>query len=242
MRARLLVIDDDEMLCQLLLYRLQSKGFEVILSTSGLEGIRAAFEHRPDLILLDIMMPELDGWEICERLREIADIPIIMLTAKSEKNDIIRGFQLGSEDYVTKPFSLQELELRINAVLKRTEAHRSELTACYDDGELSIDLEKRRVLKNGQMVHLTPTEFRLLSCLVRRRGCIVPSDCLVHEVWGDIYLEGRAYLSLYIHYLRQKIEDDVEHPRYIYTEWGVGYWFTRVDGAYQEPLELEQTI
>ena len=230
MKAKLLVIDDDPTMCQLLSHRFASKGFEIFTASSGYEGLRDAFQYRPDVIILDVMMPGMDGWKTCERLREVAETPIIMLTAKTEKNDVIRGLRLGVDDYITKPFSLQELELRIHAVLKRTKVQRAVLFNCYDDGTLHIDLDKRLVFKHGCMVHLTPTEFRLLSLLVRNRGRILPHYCLVREVWGDVYMDGRAYLSLYIHYLREKLEDDPTQPRYIYTEWGVGYWFTRVDG------------
>lgn len=225
MEGRILVIDDDELLNQVLVKGLHPRGFEVLSATNGRKGIRMAYETQPDLVILDIMMPEMDGWQTCERLREMSDVPIIMLTAKSEGRDVVRGFELGVDDYITKPFHLKELELRIRAVLKRAKTRGWGLPRLYDDGVLKIDLEQRRVSREGVEIHLTPTEFRLLSCLLRHKGRVVPRGQLLTEVWGPAYEDAAASLAIYIRYLRKKLEEDPGEPEYIRTEWGIGYWF-----------------
>lgn len=231
MRKKILVIDDNNELNQVIVQGLRRKGFQVFSATRGREGLKLAFETQPDLVVLDIMMPEMDGWQTCERLREISDIPIIFLTAKTSQDDIIRGFQLGVDDYITKPFSLRELELRVCAVLKRAEAQKSTAVKLYDDGTLKIDLESQQVYREEQIVHLTPTEFRLLSCLVRHKGSLVPHEYLLTEVWSTSHLDAMSSLALYISYLRKKLEEDPREPRYIRTEWGVGYWFAPQNGS-----------
>jgi len=225
MKEKILVIDDETTLSEMLALRLEPRGFEVISASHGREGLKMAYETHPDLIILDIMMPEMDGWETCQRLRELSDVPILILTAKVSEDDVIRGFRLGADDYVKKPFSLKELEERIRAILKRAKSNGQETTMVYDDGYLRIDLERQQVFKNGQMIHLTSTELRLLSCLLRHQGTMVPHDELLTEVWGPAYLDANASLSLYIRYLREKLEVDPSQPQYIRTKWGAGYWF-----------------
>ena len=222
MLAKLLVIDDDAALNEMLAQGLGAMGFEIVTALSGKEGIERALRHRPDLILLDVMMPEMDGWEVCRRLRAATDLPIIMLTAKDDRTEVIRGFELGVDDYVTKPFDLRELELRIRAVLKRSQLHRDEV---YDDGVLRIDLQRQRVFLHGEPIHLTPTEFKLLRCLVQHAGAVVSHQKLLTDVWGADYVGATANLALYVRYLREKLEADPGNPRYIRTQWGEGYWF-----------------
>lgn len=225
MKQRILVIDDETTLSEMLALKLEPKGFEVIAAKHGGEGLKLAYEKHPDLIILDVMMPEMDGWETCRRLRELSNVPIIFLTAKVGEEDLVRGFRLGADDYVKKPFSLKELEERIRAVLKRASGSERETSLVYDDGALKIDLERQQVFRNGQLTHLTSTEFRLLSCLVRHKGRTVPHDELLTEVWGPAYLDATACLSLYIRYLREKLEVNPGEPKYIRTQWGAGYWF-----------------
>jgi DNA-binding response OmpR family regulator len=239
MRPRVLVIDDDDELCTLLTQSLQPKGFEVLSATDGREGIRIAFKAQPDLIILDARIPEMDGWQACERLREMTDTPIIMLTAMAAGSDVVRGFQLGVDDYITKPFDLRELELRIRAVLKRTRT-RGERATFYDDGTLKIDLRQQQVFRDGRIVHLTPTEFRLLSCLVCHRNSVVPHKHLLKEVWGPGYLDAVDCLYLYIRYLREKLEENCQEPKYIRTEWGVGYRFAAAGGGDAGGASVEQ--
>jgi DNA-binding response OmpR family regulator len=231
MTGKILVIDDETTLAEMLSVKLETKGFEIISASHGGEGLKMAYQHHPDLIILDVMMPEMDGWETCRRLRELSNVPILMLTAKVSEEDVVRGFRLGADDYVKKPFSLQELEERIRAILKRANGGTHELSSIYDDGKLKIDLERQQVFKDGQLIHLTSTEFRLLSCLVKHKGVTVPHDQLLTEVWGPAYLDATACLSLYIRYLREKLEDNPGEPEYIRTKWGAGYWFS--------PLQLQ---
>ncbi|MFP4394961.1 MAG: response regulator transcription factor [Anaerolineales bacterium] len=222
MLAKLLVIDDDAALNEMLTRSLGAMGFEILTASSGKAGIERALRQRPDLILLDVMMPEMDGWEVCRRLRAATDLPIIMLTAKDDRAEVIRGFELGVDDYVTKPFDLRELELRIRAVLKRYQLHRDEV---YDDGVLRIDLRRQRVFLHSEPIHLTSTEFKLLRCLVQHAGAVISHQKLLTDVWGADYIGATANLALYIRYLREKLEPDPGDPRYIRTQWGEGYWF-----------------
>jgi two-component system KDP operon response regulator KdpE len=225
MREKILVIDDDRTLIELLAQKLESRGFEILTATRGKDGLKLAYENHPDLVVLDVMMPDMDGWETCRRLRELSDVPILLLTGKVSEEDVIRGFQLGADDYVKKPFNLRELEGRIRAILKRANGSERETSMLYDDGTLRIDLERQQVFRLGKLVHLTSTEFQLLSCLVKHAGMLVPHDEILNEVWGPSYLDATACLSLYIRYLREKLEENPGEPQYIRTKWGAGYWF-----------------
>ncbi len=226
-KGRILVIDDDPTLNSLIRQSFHAKGYEVITALNGMEGLKLAYRSHPDIILLDIMMPDLDGFETCRRLREISDVPVLMLTAMSSEEDLLRGFESGADDYVRKPFSLRELEVRITAVMKRS-ANGDTGDIAYDDGTLRVDMQRQHVFRDNQRVHVTPTEFRLLSCLIRHRGHVVSHEDLLREVWGDGYLDAVPSLSIYIRYLREKIEENPSEPRYIMTKWGIGYWFSPV--------------
>lgn len=208
--------------------QLEQRGYEVVTALSGLEGLKTAYEAHPDLVILDLMMPDMDGWEVCRRLREVSDIPIIMLTVRSRDGDVVRGFESGADDYVTKPFDEGELEARIRAVLRRSN-YESEAdpspTVFYDDGYLHIDLERRVVSVAGEGIDLTPTEFDLLCYLVRHEGRVLTHQHILTEVWGGEYANRTDYVKLYVRYLRSKIEKDPSEPVYIRTEWGEGYYF-----------------
>jgi two-component system, OmpR family, KDP operon response regulator KdpE len=223
MGEKLLILDDDVALSELLAARLEGQGYATLVAHNGRDGMRIAYEAQPDLIILDISMPEMDGFEVCRRLREMTDVPILMLTARTGNEDLVRGFEAGADDYVKKPVDFSELELRIRAILKRAGGEKEALH--FDDGNLQVDLERGHVYLRGERVHLSPTEQRLLSCLVRERGRVVYHAELLKQVWGEGYLDSTANLSLYIRYLREKLEDDPSEPRYICNEWGVGYWF-----------------
>ena len=226
MNEKILLIDDDSGLLTLLQLGLEREGFEVMTARSGKEGVRQAYEHRPDVIILDIMMAEMDGWTTCQRLRNICDTPIIMLTAKSAGEDVIKGLSLGADDYLTKPCSFDELKARIHTVLRRSGSNsRSDKQTVFDDGVLRVDLKDGLVTKRGGLIELTPTESRLLMYLASQRGRIVPHRELLVNVWGPEYAKEVGYLSVYIRYLRQKIEDDPANPHYICTRWKVGYYF-----------------
>ena len=225
MNEKILIIDDDVFLSQVIAQYFIPKGFEIISAGNGEEGLKMAYEHHPDLIILDIVMPEMDGFETCRRLREMSDVPIVMLTARGEGEDVIRGFQVGANDYVKKPFHIDELEARISAHLKQTQQVQRKTTV-YDDVILSIDPDRQLVTLKGQPVHLTPTEYRLLLCLVRNQGGVVSKEELLIAVWGAAYQSATVLLSVYISYLRDKLEDEPGCHRYIHTKWGVGYWFS----------------
>lgn len=226
MAPKIMIVDDDETMNELVRVNLQPRGYDMISATSGKRAIELAREYKPDLIILDVMMPEMDGYEVCKQLREFTDAPVLFLTAKGREQDLVRGFEVGGDDYVRKPFSLRELEARIQALLKRAvRSERDRVVTQFNDGHLRIDLDSGHVYRAGKMIHLTPTEFRLLSCLVHNIGTVITHEELLRDAWGENYTDATASLSLYIRYLREKIEDDPSMPRYIMTKWGIGYWF-----------------
>ncbi len=224
MPKTILVIDDDPDLLRMVHFVLSREGYVVITATTGQEGLRQAYANHPDLIILDIMMPQLDGWQLCTRLRHICDTPIIILTAKTSKADLQRSFALGADDYLTKPCDFGELKARLKARLRRSES--SPTPDVYDDDSLRIDLAHGTVSRNGQDVSLTPTEQRLLFYLVHQRGRVISHEQLIHHVWGENREKDTRSLNVYIHYLRHKIEEDPQRPKYLCTSWGRGYYFT----------------
>jgi len=231
MKHTILVIDDDKDLTLMLKAQLERKNHRVVVATSGRDGLQKAYQARPDLILLDIMMPGMDGWEVCRRLRELSTVPIIMLTARSVTGDVVKGLESGADDYLTKPFSSSELDARIQAVLRRSDNpdHPSKSrSSFYSNGYLTIDFDRRVVKVHGESIDLTPTEFKLLSTLVRNEGRVLPHRYLLTEVWGPEYADEVDYVKLYVRYLRLKIEEDPSEPVYIQTEWGIGYRFSEL--------------
>jgi DNA-binding response OmpR family regulator len=231
MKEKVLVIDDDSGLLTLLRLGLEREEFTVSTANSGKEGLKQAYESRPDVIILDIMMPEMDGWLTCQRLRNMCDTPIIMLTARTDRVDVLKGLSLGADDYLTKPCSFDELKARIRTVLRRSRTNSSnDWRDIYDDGSLCIDLRDGTVRRGGEVISLTPTESRLLLYLVSQKGRIVPHRELLTSVWGPEYAEEVGYLSVYVRYLRRKLEEDPANPQYIRTRWGMGYYFAG-DGA-----------
>ena len=221
MKTKILLIDDDPTLSNLLGRFLQESNFEMLEASNGPAGLRLAYNERPDLVLLDVMMPGMDGWEVCARLRELSDMPVIMLTAKASEADKLRGFKLGVDDYVTKPYSFVELVARIQAVLGRVQGERKE-TGYIAHGEIVLNLEKYQATVGGRSLVLTPTEFRLLEVLVRRKGRVASESDLIREVWGT----GRsdpALIRRYILLLRKKLEIDPAEPVWIRTVRGFGY-------------------
>jgi DNA-binding response OmpR family regulator len=221
MKTRILLVDDDPALSSLLGRFLRESNFELFEASNGPAGLRLAFNEHPDLVLLDIMMPGMDGWEVCARLREMSDVPVIMLTAKASEADKLRGFRLGVDDYVTKPYSFIELVARIQAVLGRVQKEQKE-TGYIAHGEIVLNLEKYQATLDGRSLELTPTEFRLLEVLVRRKGRVATEADLIREVWGG----GRsdpALVRRYIAMLRKKLETDPAAPVRIRTVRGFGY-------------------
>lgn len=228
--ATLLLIDDDASLSELLSEYLVGAGHTVHHAADGDAGLRTFFAVRPDLVILDVTMPQRDGWETLSRIRELADTPVIMLTARNEEANVLRGFALGADDYVVKPFSFAELTARIKSVISRTQSRVNAASSEADtptlhQGDLEIDLAARRVWRGKSVINLTPTEFKLLTTLVRHAGEVVSPQTLVREVWGDQYATDAGYVRRYIWHLRKKIEVDPDNPRYIHNEHGYGYRF-----------------
>jgi DNA-binding response OmpR family regulator len=221
-----LVIDDDRTLLRLVNEALIKAKFRVILASNGIDGLQELYARQPDLVILDVMMPRMDGWETLSRIRQVSRVPVIMLTAKDAEQDRLRGFQLGVDDYVTKPFSLAELAARAHAVIHRTQqAAPSQKTERYVSGDLVIDVETHRITKHGERVELTPTEFRLLQVLAENAGRVLTQEQLLERVWGYDTGEDAGYIKRYIWYLRHKVEDDPTNPQHILTERGFGYSF-----------------
>jgi DNA-binding response OmpR family regulator len=238
MNETVLFVDDDAGLRSLMKVGLEREGFGVITAQDGQDGIRKAYQHRPDAIILDVMMDNMDGWTACQRLRQVTDAPIIMLTARTDEHDVVKGLSLGADDYLTKPCSFSELKARILALLRRSGTQPLEREpGIYDDGNLSVDIRRGIVLRQGEQIPLSPTESRLLMYLVSQRGRIVPHRELLVQVWGSEYAKELSYLAVYIRYLRQKVEDDPSRPAYIRTRWKVGYYF---GGAESVPLPAPQ--
>ena len=221
-----LVVDDEPRIVSFMRMNLELEGCRVISASNGREALERARDDMPDIVLLDIMMPGMDGFEVLRRLREWSTVPVIVLTAKDDEEDRIRGLELGADDYIGKPFSHRELVSRIRAVLRRhliqPPLQQSQLRI---DDHLTIDFGKREVQVDGKPVSLRPTEYRLLYHLVQNAGWVMPHEVLLSKVWGPEYSDESHYLRLYITYLRQKIEPDPAHPRYILTERGTGYRF-----------------
>jgi len=222
----ILVVDDEDRMRRFIRMNLDLEGYRVIEAANGLEAVNRVRDDLPDLVLLDVMMPEMDGFEALRLIRETSSVPVIMLTVKGEEDDRVRGLELGADDYVTKPFSPRELASRIKAVLRRSEmpASADEAVIKVDD-RLQIDFNRRQVIVEGKEIKLRPTEYRLLYHLVNNAGWTMPHETLLAKVWGHEYRDETHYLRLYITYLRQKIEEDPAHPKYILTERGLGYRF-----------------
>lgn len=222
-----LVVDDEERMAHFVRLNLEQDGFQVVEAYRGLDAIQKMRDSMPDLILLDVMMPDIDGFEALQMIREFSSVPVIMLTAKGEEEDKVRGLELGADDYITKPFSPRELTSRVKAVMRRAEMGTASPThEMIDvDDRLKIDFGKREVWVDGEIVKLRPTEYRLLYHLVQNAGWVLTYDQLLAKVWGYEYRDEPHYVRLYINYLRQKLEPDLANPRYIFTERGVGYRF-----------------
>lgn len=224
--ATLLVVDDDANLSSALRIYMERQGYGVLCALDARSGLQLLYDRRPDLVILDIMMPNMDGWEACRRIRELTLVPIIMLTARGQEEDRVTGLRLGADDYMVKPFSMRELAERINAVLRRTEQpDENDDDECYADGDLRIDIARREVVHRGEPVDLTSIEMRFLVYLLRHANCVVTHEQLLRHVWGREYADETEYTKLFVWRLRQKIENDPRVPQRIVTERGVGYRF-----------------
>ncbi len=223
----ILVVDDEERMARFIRLNLEYDGFQVLEAYKGMQAINLIRDKMPDLVLLDVMLPDIDGFEILKTVREVSTVPVIMLTAKGEEDDRVQGLELGADDYITKPFSPRELVSRVKAVLRRTEIASPASThdVIVVDERLKLDFGRREVWVNGELVKLRPTEYRLLYHLVQNAGWVMTYDQILSKVWGYEYRDEPHYVRLYVNYLRQKLEEDSSNPKYILTERGVGYRF-----------------
>lgn len=224
--GKILVVDDEERMVRFIRLNLEHDGFVVFEAFKGAQAIQAIRDKLPDLVLLDVMLPDIDGFEVLKLIREVNSVPVIMLTAKGEEDDRVRGLELGADDYITKPFSPRELVSRVKAVLRRGDSPAGNIRGMIEvDEHLKIDFDRREVWLNDELVKLRPTEFKLLYHLVQNAGWVITHDQILTKVWGYEYRDEPHYVRLYINYLRQKLENDPANPKYILTERGVGYRF-----------------
>lgn len=222
--AKILLADDDAHLVNVIARWLQNEGYAIITATNGAEALSLTREQHPDLVVLDVKMPEMDGWETCRRLREFSDVPILFLTAYDTEAEVVRALQGGADDFMGKPFSLAELSARLEALLRRARSSESGSPSFKDD-VLHIDMSRGIVLRRGQAVDLSPKELKLLACLLRHSDRVMPYSELLREVWGQGYENEVSYVALYMSYLRRKLEDDPRNPVYLRTRHRVGYYF-----------------
>ncbi|MBW7885684.1 MAG: response regulator transcription factor [Caldilineaceae bacterium] len=225
-KKTILVVDDEPRMVRFVKMNLDLEGYITLEANHGQQALEKVRDHQPDLVILDVEMPGMDGFETLRRIREISEVPVIILTVRSDEEDRIKGLDLGADDYVTKPFSPRELSSRIRAVLRRFEPQaRPEDQIVTIDDRLQVDMQRRQVIVDGERINLRPTEYRLLYHLVQNAGWVMPHETLLTKVWGHEYVNDNHLLRLYITYLRQKIEEDPSSPCYIFTERGLGYRF-----------------
>jgi DNA-binding response OmpR family regulator len=230
---KILVVDDEERMARFIRLNLEHDGFQVMEAYKGMQAVQVLRDQLPDVVLLDVMLPDIDGFEVLQLIREVSTVPVIMLTAKGEEDDRVRGLELGADDYVTKPFSPRELVSRVRAVLRRVETSGLGGKEVIEvDEHLRLDFSRREVWLDEKLVKLRPTEYRLLYHLVQNAGWVLTYDQILSKVWGYEYRDEPHYVRLYVNYLRQKLEKDPANPKYILTERGVGYRF--VDYKRQE--------
>ena len=220
-QQKILVIDDEAGLRELVRINLEHDGYAVIQAGDALAGLEMVQTQHPDMVILDIMMPDMDGLEACRRLREFSSIPVLMLTARVQSKDVVTGLDSGADDYMLKPFNMEELSARVRALLRRVPSPNQPVIA--GNGEITIDKQKREVLVRGEPVDLTPTEYDLLLLLAENAGTVMSHDALLQSVWGQEYTKDNDYLKVYIWHLRRKVERDPRDPKLLLTEWGVGY-------------------
>jgi DNA-binding response OmpR family regulator len=233
MTKKILIVDDDPAMVRLLSQVLTKKGYAVLESSNGQDALRLLYKDKPDLVLLDVVMPAMDGWQTCSRIRDVSStIPIIILTGRRKtEEDVVRGLDYGADDYLIKPVGNKELTARVQAMLRRAELpsymEGEGKDANFGDGYLTVDIAQRKITVNGKRVKLTPIEFRLLALLLQNTGRILTHQQLLEKVWGWEYVDDLDYVRIYISHLRRKIEPDPTLPKYIITEPGVGYYFQK---------------
>jgi DNA-binding response OmpR family regulator len=225
-KGKLLIVEDDADLVRALEVYFSRVGYEIVSAADGLDGMQTLYNERPDIVILDIAMPKMDGWEVCRRIRELSDVPIIMLTARVQEDERVKGLKLGADDYVVKPFSLKELEARLEAVLRRApDASERREGPLFANDELVVDAERLLVTRHGERIDLTPTELRLLLFLAENVGRVLTHRQILDKIWGSDYSDDVDYVKLFVYRLRRKVEPDPKQPKYIISERGIGYRF-----------------
>ena len=224
---KILVVDDEELLVKGIRFNLQNEGYEMITGSNGVEAVKLTQEHSPDLIILDVMMPEMDGMTACARIREFSNVPIILLTAKTDDMDKLMGFEHGADDYVTKPFNILELKARVRALLRRAGAHTEEAVPTLTIGSITLDLNARNAYRNGLLADLTAKEFDVIEFLMRNPNRVYSREALLDTIWAYEYRSDIRTVDVHIRRLREKLEDNPADPQYIMTKWGVGYYFRK---------------
>ena len=233
MTKKILVVDDDPALVRLVDQVLAQEGYVVLKADNGQDALRFLFAEKPDLVLLDVVMPGMDGWQTCSRIRDVSDVPIIIITGqRNGEDDIVVGLNSGADEYLLKPVGNKELLARVRAALRRAESPsymEGREKTVFSDDFLTVDVAERRVMVKGERVKLTPREFRMLALLIKNSGHILTHQQVLEKVWGWEYIDDVDYVRIYISHLRQKVEPEPSTPKYILTEPGVGYYFKAVD-------------
>ena len=224
---KILVVDDEDLLVKGIRFNLQNDGYEVVTGSNGLEAIEKAKADDPDLVILDVMMPEMDGLTACAKIREFSNVPIILLTAKTTDMDKLMGFDQGADDYLTKPFNILELKARIRALLRRSGKQEKENMQLLEIGSISLDLNARNAYKNGQLAELTAKEFDVIEFLMRNANRVYSREALLDTIWAYEYRSDIRTVDVHIRRLREKLEENPADPQYILTKWGVGYYFRK---------------
>jgi DNA-binding response OmpR family regulator len=220
-QSTILITDDDQGLRELVRISLENAGYTIMQAKNGIECLSLLRKQRPDMLILDVVMPEMDGLEVCRTIRDFSNVPILMLTARTQREDVVTGLDHGADDYLIKPFDMEELQARIRALLRRVPSTNQPISA--GNGDIKIDQQKREVLVSNKTVDLTPTEYQLLIILAEHAGSVVEHERLRLAVWGQDANKDNEYLKVYIWHLRRKLEQDPRNPQYLLTEWGVGY-------------------
>ena len=229
MAKKVLVVDDEKLIVKGIRFSLEQDGMEVTCAYDGEEALRLAQENKFDMILLDIMLPKMDGFEVCQAIREFSNMPIVMLTAKGDDMDKILGLEYGADDYITKPFNILEVKARIKAIMRRTAASepKEENSKVIESGDLKLDCESRRLFVQGREINLTAKEFDLLELLVMNPNKVYSRENLLNLVWGYEYPGDARTVDVHVHRLREKIEPNPSEPKYVHTKWGVGYFYQK---------------
>ena len=222
---RVLVVDDEKLLVKGIKFNLENDGYEVLTGSDGVEALEIASSQSVDLIILDVMMPRMDGLEVCQRIREFSDVPIIMLTAKADDMDKLMGFEHGADDYLTKPFNILELKARVRALLRRSGGRKEERTAQLTCGHISLDPDSRNAYNDGVLTDLTAKEYDLIELLMRNPNRVYSRESLLDTIWGYEYHSDIRTVDVHIRRLREKLERNPAEPEHIMTKWGVGYYF-----------------